>query len=59
VDAGQLIVSSSQLSDSDLAENWLLILLKNPRNASTGLSMNGKISNKFKRSSVRPEALEG
>jgi len=34
------------------------ILLKNPRNASTG-SMNGKISMEFNHSSVRPEALEG
>jgi hypothetical protein len=35
------------------------ILLKNPMNASTGLSMNGRISKDFSRSSVRPEVLEG
>jgi hypothetical protein len=38
---------------------WIVILLKNLKNASTRLSMNGKISNHFNYSSVRPEALEG
>jgi hypothetical protein len=35
-----------------------MILLKNPRNASTMLSMNGKISNDLNRP-VHPETLEG
>ena len=35
------------------------MLLKNPMNASTRLSMNGKIFNDFDCSSVLPEVLEG
>jgi len=35
------------------------IVLKNPTNASTPLSMNGNFSDHFGYSSVRPEALEG
>jgi len=38
--------------------NPTLILLKT-KNASTRLSMNGKITNDFERPPVRPEALEG
>jgi hypothetical protein len=42
------------------SNDWVIvILLKNPKNASTRLSMNGKSCNDFKRISVRPEALEG
>jgi hypothetical protein len=36
-----------------------MTLLKNPMNASTGLSMNGQSPNDFSRPSVRPEVLEG
>jgi hypothetical protein len=37
----------------------IVILLKNPKNASTKLSMDGKIFRDFNQSSVRREALEG
>ena len=48
-----------EVTAQDWGRAWMSILLINPKNASTRLSMNGKISNDFTRSSVRPEALEG
>ena len=50
---------SSEKGKSDEDRVSSRILLINPKNASTRLSVNGKIPNDFERLPVRPEALEG